>query len=96
MVRSYETMFILNPALEEADVEKQMSKIGDLVGREGGVAKDWNKWGRRRLAFEIRGQSDGFYALLSFEADPASIDRLGQLYRLDENILRQMTIAKDE
>ena len=96
MARLYETMFILSSALEEADVEKELTKIADLVGREGGTVKEWNKLGRRRLAFEIKGQSDGFYALLNFEAEPASIEKLGQVYRLDENILRHMTIAKDE
>jgi small subunit ribosomal protein S6 len=96
MARLYETMFILSATLEEADVEKELAKIADLVGREGGTVKEWNKWGRRRLAFEIKGQSDGFYALLNFEAEPASIDKLGKVYRLDENVLRHMTIAKDE
>jgi small subunit ribosomal protein S6 len=96
MARLYETMFILSAALEEADVEKELAKIADLVGREGGTVKEWNKLGRRRLAFEIKRQSDGFYALLNFEAEPASIEKLGQVYRLDESILRHMTIAKDE
>jgi small subunit ribosomal protein S6 len=96
MARQYETMFILSAAREEADVEKELAKIADIVGREGGTVKEWNKWGRRRLAFEIKGQSDGFYALLNFEAEPSSIDKLGQVYRLDENVLRHMTIAKDE
>ena len=93
MARLYETMFILSSALEEADVEKELTKIADLVGREGGTVKEWNKLGRRRLAFEIKGQSDGFYALLNFEAEPASIEKLGQVYRLDENIVRFMFVS---
>jgi small subunit ribosomal protein S6 len=96
MTRTYEATFILSPVLDESGVEQQFSKLEEAVKREGGSIQEWDKWGKRRMAFPIKGQSDGYYAFLRFEADPASIERLAAVYKLDENILRHMHIVLDD
>ncbi len=96
MARNYETTFILSPVLDESSLEQQFSKIEAAVEREGGTVKEWEKWGKRRLAFPIKRQSDGYYAFLRFEGTPDSIERLVDTFRLDENILRHMHIVLDD
>ena len=96
MSRKYEATFILRPTLDDAAAEEQFTKVAELVEREGGKAQEWDKWGKRRLAYPIKGETDGHYAFLRFEADPACIERLGQIYRLDENILRHMHIVIED
>jgi small subunit ribosomal protein S6 len=96
MMRTYEATFILSPSLDDSALDGEFAKIEELVGREGGTIKEWDKWGKRRLAYEIGGQSDGYYAFLRFEADPGAIERLDRVYRLDENILRHMHIARED
>lgn len=96
MMRKYEVTFILSPALDESAAEEQFGKIAELVEREGGAIQEWDKWGKRRLAYPIKGETDGYYGFLRFEADPASIQRLGQVYRLDENILRHVHIVRED
>ncbi len=96
MTRNYETTFILSPVLDEPGLEQQLSKIEAAVQREGGTVKEWEKWGKRRLAFPIKRQSDGYYAFLRFEATPDVIERLGEGFKLDENILRHMHIVLDD
>ncbi len=96
MMRKYEATFILSPALDESATEEQFAKLEELVGREGGKIEEWDKWGKRRLAYPIKGQTDGLYAFLRFEADATCIEKLGQIYKLDENILRHMHIVKED
>jgi len=93
MARNYEGAFILSANLDEAGLTQELARIEEIVVREGGAVKQWDKWGRRRLAFEIAGHTDGFYAFLTFEGDPASITRLTQTFRLDENIVRFMCVS---
>lgn len=96
MARTYETAFILNAALDDAGIEQQIGRIEELIAREGGEVKNWEKWGKRRLAFEIKKQTEGFYAFLTFEGEPTIVGALDSTYRLDENIIRHMTLVKDE
>ncbi|MFH1502958.1 MAG: 30S ribosomal protein S6 [Candidatus Eisenbacteria bacterium] len=96
MTRTYEATFILSPILDDSGLEQQLSKVEEIITREGGTIKEWDKWGKRRMAFPIKGQSDGYYAFLQFEAEPAAIERLAHVYKLDENILRHMHIVLDD
>jgi small subunit ribosomal protein S6 len=96
MARTYEATFIFSSSLDESALEQEIAKVEELVGKEGGTVKEWNKWGRRRLAYEIGGQSDGFYAFLTYEADPAVLVRFEQVYRLNESILRYMNICVED
>ncbi len=95
-MRNYEGTFIFRPGLDEAGLEAEMSKVEELVAAEGGTVTEWDKWGKRRLAYEIAGEHDGLYAFLKFEADPASIARLVEAYRLREAIVRNMNIVLDD
>ena len=95
-MRTYEGTFIFRPSLDEAGLAEEMGKVEELIVAEGGEIKEWDKWGKRRLAYEIRGEHDGYYAFLAFEADPASIEKLVEAYRLRENILRNMNIVMGE
>lgn len=96
MPRIYEAAFILSGALDDAAIDQELAKIEELVGREGGTVKEWDKWGKRRLAYEIKKESDGYYAFLTFEAEPAAIERLERAHRLNDKILRCMHILKED
>ena len=95
-MRIYEGAFIFRPSLDEAGLAEEMGKVDELITAEGGESKEWDKWGKRRLAYEIKGERDGYYAFLTFEADPAAIEKLVEAYRLRENILRNMNIVMGE
>jgi small subunit ribosomal protein S6 len=95
-MRNYEGTFIFRPGLDDAGIEEEMKGVEELIKAEGGTIKEWDKWGKRRLSFEIKGEQDGYYAFLTFEADPAAIAKLVDAYRLREGILRNMNIVMDE
>jgi small subunit ribosomal protein S6 len=94
-MKSYEGTFIFRPGLDDAALEEEMGRVEELIKAEGGTVREWDKWGKRRLAYEIKGEQDGYYAFLTFEADPAAIERLVEAYRLREGILRNMNIVTD-
>lgn len=96
MERQYETAFILNPTLDDAEIDKKLGQIEQIVAQEGGTVGEWNRMGKRKLSFPIRKQQDGYYAFLSFRAEPRAIEALAKVYRLDEKIIRHMTINMDE
>ncbi|MCD4691119.1 30S ribosomal protein S6 [bacterium] len=96
MGRSYETAFIFSSTLDDAAIEQMMAKVEALVTKEGGTVEKWDRWTKRRLAFPIKRQTEGHYAFLTFQGEPSSIETLGAAYRLDEAILRHMTINLEE
>jgi len=96
MSRIYEAAFIFSGALDDSGLEAEIAKVEELVHREGGTVKEWNKWGKRRLAYEIAGQNDGHYAFLEFELEPPALEALARTYRLNENILRHMHTVKED
>ncbi len=96
MARSYEMAIIFDPTLDEAGVEQMMAKIDEMVKSEGGTIDKWDRWPKRRLAFEIKKHTEGHYAFLSFNAEPSAIAKLVPVLRLEERVLRHMTINMDE
>jgi len=96
MTRHYETAFIFSAALDDAGLEQEMKNAEELIAREGGTVGEWDKWGRRKLAFPIKKQAEGVYGFLRFECEPHAIATLGAAYRLNESVVRHMTICLDD
>ncbi len=94
-MRKYEGAFIFRPNLDEAGLETEMKAVEELITAEGGEIKEWDKWGKRRLSYDIKGEHDGYYAFLTFEVDPAAVARLVDAYRLREGIVRNMNIVME-
>ena len=94
-MNKYETIFIINPNVESENVERIIEDVQNLItGSEGEVTK-LEKWGKKRLAYEVKGNRDGFYVLINFEADPQFILRLGRYYSLTDEIIKNMTVRAE-
>jgi small subunit ribosomal protein S6 len=94
-LNKYETIFIINPNIESENVERIIEDVQNLItGSEGEVIKV-DKWGKKRLAYEVKGNRDGFYVLINFEADPQFILRLGRYYSLTDEIIKNMTVRAE-
>ena len=91
----YETIFIVNPSLEEAAATAVVDKFKSLV-EANGTNVEVEDWGKRRLAYPINKENEGIYTLINFtsEADfPAELDRV---YKITDGVLRSMIVAKEE
>ncbi len=94
-MREYEVMFIVKPMEEEA-TEAVISKFENLIATNGGAINKLDRWGKRRLAYEIEDIADGYYCLTLFSAEPAVVAELDRVMKITDEILRHMIIRKDD
>jgi small subunit ribosomal protein S6 len=87
-VRAYELMVILDPNLEERTVQPSLDTYLNVVRNDGGSVDNVDVWGRRRLAYEIDKFSEGIYAVVSLQAEPATVKELDRQLTLNESVLR--------
>lgn len=91
----YECLFVLRTkTLDDAALEATTEKFKDLITKNGGVIENVDVWGKRRLAYAINYETEGYYVLVNFEADskvPAELDRV---FNITTGVLRSMIIKK--
>jgi small subunit ribosomal protein S6 len=95
-LRNYELMVIVNPELEEEALNASIAKLaGWITANQGEVVKT-DIWGRRRLAYSIKGQRDGQYVVFRYNMDPKGSVPLERNLKLAEEIVRYMVVNLDE
>ena len=93
MTRRYEMMVILESSQSDEDLEKLVSKISDMVtSTEGGEMVNVDKWGKKRLAYEIKGKQFGYYVVYEFNAKPELITDFERNLRFDNNVVRHLIL----
>ncbi len=90
-MRLYETTFIVNPQSDDASIDRQVKAISDLIIAGGGKIEFEDRIGTRRLAYEIKGLTQGYYANFIFQAPSAVLTALDRHYRLEEPYVRYLT-----
>ena len=94
-LRAYEVMVILDPSLEERTIEPSLDKYLNVIRTDGGTVEKVDVWGRRRLAYEIKKNAEGIYAVISIQAEPATVKEFDRQLTLNESILRTKVIRPD-
>ena len=94
-MRAYEVVVILDPSLEERTVAPSLDKYLSLVTKDGGTIDNVEVWGRRRMAYEIKKNAEGIYAIVSLQAEPATVKELDRQLTLNESVLRTKVIRPD-
>lgn len=92
----YESVVILNASLEDDQINSTLNRIEDQISTSGGKITDIDKWGRKRLAYPIQKSKSGYYVVYHFESPRELIAKLERNYRLDENIIRYLTIKLEK
>lgn len=93
VLNNYETIFIVNPDLDEEKTEAVVSKFKSLIEGAGTIT-DINVWGKRKLAYEINDKSEGYYVLVDFTSKGDFPSELDRVYRITEDIMRSIIIKK--
>jgi small subunit ribosomal protein S6 len=91
-LRAYELMVILDPELEERTVAPSLDTYLNVVRNDGGTVENVDIWGRRRLAYEIDTNAEGIYAVVTLQAEPATVKELDRQLTLNESVLRTKVI----
>ena len=89
-------MLILPPEADESAVQGAVDRISGIVSPKGGSVGKVDRWGRRRLAFEIARQHEGYYIVAEFEADPSDITELERNLRIADEVLRAKVVVRGE
>lgn len=94
-MNKYETIFIIRPEAEEELVQSLIEKTTGIIETNGSV-ESIDQWGKRKLAYEVKGFKEGYYVLMNFTADatiPAELDRV---FKITEDIIRHIIIKEEE
>jgi len=85
-------MLIVIPELDEEQVENTIGRFRTIISRTGGESEDPNRWGRRKLAYEIDHRTDGHYAVMRFTAGERTLVELKRILRVSDDVLRHMVV----
>ena len=94
-MKAYEVMYIIRPVEEDA-IEAIIKKFDDLIAANGGTVEKTDRWGKKHLAYEIDDLSEGFYVLVTFNAEPVAVKELDRVMKITDEVLRHMIIKKGE
>ena len=94
--RTYEVVFIIDPTVGDDEVMKLSETVQKIITSQGGTITKTEVMGKRQLAYEINHKKDGTYVLLEVEGSGAEIAELERRMRVNDQILRYMTIRVDE
>jgi small subunit ribosomal protein S6 len=93
MVRQYESIFIVDSHLPNEQIEACIVKHTQLIEKFGGKIKLIDRWGKKRLAFEIAKKQYGFYVYVRFEGEGKLCQELNRSFKLDDTVIRFLTVA---
>lgn len=91
----YELTYIISPVLEDEQYPAVIQRINDLVTSNGGEIEEVQEWGLRKFAYEMDKKQTGFYVNLYFEGPATAIEPIERSMRIDDEIMRYLTLKYD-
>jgi small subunit ribosomal protein S6 len=94
-LKRYEVIAITKSDLPEEDVTTLIERIQKIITKQHGIIAKIDKWGKRRLAYEINKQREGYYFLIDFVGDGPIVAEIERNYKIDDRIIKFITIKKE-
>lgn len=94
-MREYELMYIARPNLETTQYEALQERVTGLIAQDGGELSGLEVWGKRKLAYPIKHETDGFYVVLTFKGGEALVQELNRVLYITDEILRHKIFRLD-
>ena len=95
-MRNYEFTFIIHPDIEDEGITDKVEKVSQFITEGGGQITNVDHWGRRRLAYPIQKQKEGYYVLMQVQLDPQSIRELERKLKLTEEVIRYLLVRVED
>ncbi|GEM_PF-1205332 len=96
-MRIYETMFIVNPELDDESREEMANRVKSWIEEKvKGTIRKFDRWGMRQLAFRVDKFYQGDYTVVLFDAEPSSLKALEEMYRITPEILKWMVFRRED
>ena len=90
----YETIFVVNPNLNEEETNQVVERFTSLIGENGEIEKV-DEWGKRRLAYPIQKLTEGYYVQVDFSSKPDFPAELDRIYKITDAVIRSIIVAKE-
>ena len=94
-MKKYETVMVFSTAITEEETKALVEKFTNLIAKNGTV-ESVDEWGKRRLAYPINDENDGYYVLVNFSCEPDFPAELDRVFKITDGALRSLIVAKDE
>jgi small subunit ribosomal protein S6 len=94
--RVYEILFIADPNLGEEAVDTLTEQVQGFVEKDGGKVERVEKWGKKRLAYEVHGHREGYYVLLVVESTGPLVKEVERKMKVTDGVIRYLTVRVDE
>ncbi|MBP1759914.1 MAG: ribosomal protein [Firmicutes bacterium] len=95
-MKAYEILYIIRPDLDEEATTALVDRLGGLVTSNGGANLTVEKWGKRRLAYEIEDYKEGQYILMNFEGEGRTSQEIERVMKISDDVIRFLTVRKDD
>ena len=95
-MKAYELLFFVAPTISDETRLAVMKRIEATIAEGEGKIDNVEDWGKRKLAYEINGLTEGDYTLIDFHADPANIAELDRVLRINDAVVRHMIVARTD
>ena len=95
-MKQYETMYIVKSSLEENARQELIAKMHAIITEHGGTIDKVDEWGMRDFAYRIEDMTKGYYVVVTYTVDVEGLNEFDRLMRINNNIVRTLTIATDE
>lgn len=95
-MKAYELLFFVAPSIDDESRAAAMKRIETTISDAKGTIDNVDNWGKRKLAYEINGLTDGDYTLIDFHADPADVAELDRVLRINDVVVRHMIVKRTD
>ena len=95
-MRKYEIMFVVRPDVSDEDIAKLVSQMEGVVNGAGGKIEKVEKLGRRRLAYRIARQREGYYVLFVLEGSGDTVREFERRLKVMDTVIKYLTVRVDE
>ena len=95
LTQKYETVIVLSTKIGEDGIQALVEKFKNLISKHG-TLESVDEWGKRRLAYAINYETEGYYVLFNFESKPDFPAELDRIYKITDCILRSLIIANED
>ena len=94
-MKPYETMFVLKPDLEEEQLNSLIERFSQVIATQGGTIENVDRWGKRRLAYEVEVFREGYYVIIRFQGGSSVASELDRTFRITDEVMRHVILRAD-
>ncbi|SHN69503.1 30S ribosomal protein S6 [Desulfitobacterium chlororespirans] len=95
-MKAYEVLYVIRPDLDDEAVAATVDKLSEVVTNNGGADVAIDKWGKRRLAYEVKDYREGFYILMNFNGEARTAQEVERIMKISDAVVRFLTTKKED